>query len=106
MPLRLAQPPISLADLRMLTELFSEKWEDFQLDPTYEPERSEEQRSIYPDPIEENTEKFKILQRYNRVNLVVPVDAPHMWHAAMFSKSCKLTTLGERYWDLVKNKII
>lgn len=106
MPLRLAQPPISLADLRMLTELFSEKWEDFQLDPTYEPERSEEQRSIYPDPIEENTEKFKILQRFNRVNLVVPVDAPHMWHAAMFSKSCKLTTLGERYWDLVKNKII
>ncbi|MEM6722191.1 MAG: caspase family protein [Bacteroidota bacterium] len=106
MPLRVAQPPIPLADLKMLTELFINKWDNFQLDPTYEPERSDEQKAIYPNPIEENTRNFKILQKFNRVNLVVPVDAPHMWHAAMNSKSCKLTTLGERYWDLVNKNFI
>ncbi len=34
-------------------------------------------------------------------NLVVPVDAPHMWHAAMNSKACRLTVLGEHYRRLV-----
>ncbi|CAM1339204.1 caspase family protein [Tenacibaculum aestuarii] len=106
MPLRVANAPIPLSDLKMLTNLFPKKGEDYQLDPTYEPERNSEQKSLYPDPIEENTLKFEILQKYNRVNLVVPVDAPHMWHAAMCSKSCKLTALGERYWDLVKNRYI
>jgi hypothetical protein len=38
-----------------------------------------------------------VLQRLNRVNLVVPVDAPHMHHAAMGSKACGLTVLGEHY---------
>ncbi len=55
-----------------------------------------------PPPNPENTQKFALLQRYARVNLVVPVDAPHMWHAAMSSKSCKLTVLGEHYRRLVE----
>ena len=55
-----------------------------------------------PAPNPENTQKFAVLQKYNRVNLVVPVDAPHMWHAAMESKSCKLTVLGEHYRRLVE----
>ena len=59
-----------------------------------------------PPPNLENTQKFAVLQKYNRVNLVVPVDAPHMWHAAMESKSCKLTVLGEHYRRLVgRNRI-
>ena len=45
--------------------------------------------------------KFKLLQKYNRINLVVPVDAEHMYFAAMESKSCKLTILGEHYWNLI-----
>jgi hypothetical protein len=54
----------------------------------------------------EKTRKFAVLQKYNRVNLLVPVDAPHIWHAAMHSKSCKLTVLGEHYRRLVeKNRI-
>jgi hypothetical protein len=57
-----------------------------------------------PLPIKENTEKFAILQKYNRLNLLVPVDAPHMWHAAMNSKSCKLTALGKHYWRLAKKE--
>lgn len=58
------------------------------------------ERSGTPPPTEEHTRIFKTLQSYNRINLVVPVDAPHMWHAAMNSKSCKLTALGEHYRKL------
>ncbi|WP_299886935.1 caspase family protein [uncultured Lacinutrix sp.] len=100
--LREVQSSISLSDLKEIVKLFPKKGEDFQLNPTFEPERAEGEADKYPEPIEENTEKFEILQKYNRVNLLVPVDAPHMWHAAMQSKSCKLTVLGEHYWNLVK----
>lgn len=101
--LRKVQPAISIDDLMLMTTLFPIKSEDFILDPSYEPERSGNESEDTPLPIEEHIEKFKILQKYNRLNLVVPVDAPHMWHAAMESKSCKLTVLGEFYWGLVNN---
>lgn len=104
--LRKAQAPISLDDLKRLIKLFPIKSEDFELDPTYEPERSGNESKEIPLPIEDHVEDFKVLQKYNRLNLVVPVTAPHMWHAAMQSKSCKLTVLGEFYWDLVKNERI
>jgi hypothetical protein len=96
MSLRKVQPPISLQELRRITEFFPSPGFEYRLDPTYEPEfRGRGHDDPDPDPI--NTEKFAILQKYNRVNLVVPVGAPHMWHAAMQSKSCKLTALGEHY---------
>ena len=50
-----------------------------------------------PGPNPEKNVMFAILQKYNRVNLVVPNGAPHMWHAAMQSKSVRLTVLGEHY---------
>jgi hypothetical protein len=103
--LRKVQPPISLADLQRITEFFPSPGYIFKLDPTYEPERAIPDPTI-PDPIPDHTAKFAILQKYCRVNLVVPVDAPHMWHAAMQSKSCKLTVLGEHYRRLVENKRI
>ena len=53
-----------------------------------------------------DTEKFAVLQNYNRVNLVKPVGAPHMWHAAIQSKSCELTVLGQHYWNLVDKGLI
>jgi hypothetical protein len=94
--LRKVQAPISLSDLKEITELFPVKGENFKLDPSFEPESE--------NPDEENNRKFAILQKYNRINLVVPIDAPHMWHAAMKSKSCKLTILGEHYWSLIKKE--
>lgn len=100
--LRKTHAPIPLADIHRLTELFPQKGFQFNLDPTYEPERGSGSSTTLPDPIPEHTEKFAILQRYNRVNLVVPVGAPHMWHAAMQSKACKLTVLGEHYRSLVE----
>ena len=93
--LRNVQPPIGLADLRRITEFFPESGSEYDLDPSYEPE------SDAPDPT--NTQSFAVLQAYNRVNLVVPVDAPHMYHAAMEGKSCRLTVLGEHYRRLVED---
>ncbi len=92
--LRKVQAPIALADLHRITELFPSIGYEFPLDPSFEPE------SDNPHP--ENTEKFGVLQKYARVNLVVPVGTPHMYYAAMESKSCKLTVLGEHYRRLVE----
>ncbi len=104
--LRKVQAPIALADLRRIKEFFPTPGFQFQLDPTFEPERSQPADPKLPPPNPVNTEKFAILQKYNRLNLVVPVDAPHMWHAAIGSKTCKLTVLGEHYRNLVvKNRI-
>lgn len=91
--LRKVQPPISLVDLKQLKELFPTKGQEFKLDPSFEPDSD--------NPDDENVVKFKLLQKYNRINLVVPVDAEHMYYAAMESKSCKLTVLGEHYWNLI-----
>ncbi|MDP5893496.1 caspase family protein [Pseudomonas aeruginosa] len=94
--LRKVNPPISLDDLRRITEFFPQRGFEYELDPTFEPEMKGRDPGM-PPPDLENTRKFALLQRYNRLNLVAPVDAPHMWHAAMQSKSCKLTVLGEHY---------
>lgn len=96
--LRKVHPPITLTDIHRLTEFFPYPGFEVQLDPSFEPE------STHPNP--ENTEKFAVLQKYNRVNLVVPVGVPHMYHAAMESKSCKLTVLGEHYRRLVQRERI
>jgi len=99
--LRKVQPPISLLELQRITEFFPSSGFEFCLDPSFEPER-ESQNPAIPSPNPMNTAKFAVLQKYNRVNLVVPVDAPHMRHAAMGSKVCKLTVLGEHYRRLVE----
>lgn len=96
--LRKVQAPINLSDLKEITTLFPKKEEHFPLDPTFEPT----EKSYNPD----NGEKFALLQKYNRVNLVIPVDEEHMYYAAINSKACKLTILGEHYWNLVKKERI
>nr|VFJ57778.1 MAG: Caspase domain-containing protein [Candidatus Kentron sp. DK] len=103
--LRKSSPPIDISDLRRLAEFFPEPGFQYALDPSYEPETKGRDDGM-PPPDPNNTRIFAVLQRYNRLNLLVPVDAPHMWNAAMESKSCKLTALGEHYRRLVeKNRI-
>lgn len=106
--LRQTAPPIPLTDLRRLTELFPAPGCEYPLNPSYEPERcpGDESKPGYVAPDPDNTAVFAILQKLNRVNLVVPVDAPHMWHAAVESKACKLTVLGEHYRRLVEKGLI
>lgn len=100
--LRKAAPSIELDDLQMIKDLFPTAGFEYNLDPTYEPESKGRDEGM-PEPIKENTEIFAILQKYNRLNLLKPVGAQHMWNAAMESKSCKLTALGEHYRKLAEN---
>jgi len=99
--LRKVQPALQLSDLQRIAEFFPTAGYEFCLDPTYEPEMIGRSPGMpFPDP--ENTRTFAVLQKYNRVNLLVPVNAQHMWNAAMESKACKLTVLGEHYRRLVE----
>jgi hypothetical protein len=106
--LRRAEAPIDGNDLRAMTTVFPAPDHQLHLDPSFEPERSPEQAADasipLPDPA--NNATFRILQDYARVNLVRPVDAPHMWHAAMESKACELTALGQHYWNLVAQDLL
>jgi hypothetical protein len=102
--LRKVSPPIQLSELRQLTEFFETANTEFALDPSFEPQPPAPNHGIEPDP--ENTRKFAILQKLNRLNLVKPVGEDHMYFAAMNSKTCKLTVLGEHYWNLITNKRI
>jgi hypothetical protein len=93
--LRCCKPPIDRAILRRLPNLFPLPAEDFQLDPTYEHTSAGAQA--------DNVAKFKDLQWLNRVHLVVPVDAQHMYDAAQNSRTCQLTASGRYYWRLAKD---
>jgi hypothetical protein len=92
--LRKVQPPISLSELKELVNLFPTKDYIFPLNPSFEPTE--------PIVIKGNSEKFALLQKYNRINLVKPIDEEHMYFAAINSTGCQLTILGEHYWNLVK----
>jgi len=107
--LRKVQPNLELAELRRISEFFPTSGFQYQLDPTYEPERHDSwatnpQGIPAPDP--DNNAIFNVLQKYNRVGLVVPEGAPHMWHAAMESKSVRLSALGEHYRQLAAKCLI
>jgi hypothetical protein len=99
--LRTVPPPISRDDLQRITTFFPVRGFEFPVDPTFEDDmKGRPPNAPPPDP--ENVAKFAVLRRYHRLNLLVPVGAPYMWHAAMESKSCKLTSLGEHYRRLVE----
>lgn len=101
--LRKNAPPISISELRRLIEFFVSPYEEYPLDPTYEPDKHE------VDSKEINKEHetiFAILQRFVKLNLVVPVGEEHMYYAAIHHKSCKLTAQGQYYWKLVNKNII
>lgn len=103
--LRRVQPPIELGELRRIAEFFPTAGHQFQLDPSFEPERPDTHPQpvldvCAPDPI--NTAKFAILQKYKSNGLVVTEDGGHMWHAAMGSKTVRLTKLGEHYRRLAQ----
>ncbi len=98
MSLRQVQPPLPLGELRRISELFPTSGYEIQLDPSYEPEHED------ADP--DKNAVFAILQKYNRVNLLVPVGEQHLYHAAIHGKSCKLTAIGEHYRRLVAKNLI
>lgn len=101
--LRKNAPPIQITELRKITELFTTPYDEYKLDPTYEPDKHE---ADIKDVNKEHEAIFAILQRYVKLNLVVPVDEEHMYYAAINYKSCKLTAQGQHYWNLVKKSTI
>jgi uncharacterized caspase-like protein len=107
-PLRTISPKLPPATLRKITEYFPKGQSEFPLDPSYEYTNypSAEHMSRAPFADAENVAVFKALQEMHSTGLVVPVGEPYMYLAAMNSKSCGLTPLGEHYRRLVeKNKI-
>lgn len=103
--LRAVKPKLTTEQILRLTDFFPEPETRFALDPTYEPEMKGRDEGM-PAPIAEHTEKFSLLQKFNRHGLVVPVGVEHMWNAAMQSTSCELTPLGRHYRRLVENNLI
>lgn len=104
--LREADAPIQLSELQQLARLFQTPSTVVELDPSYEPHRSGAEGDGTPPPDPARNADFAILQNYVKVNLVRPTGAPHMWHAAMESKGCELTVLGQHYWQLVDKGLI
>lgn len=104
--LRKAEAPLELRDLQQLPALFASETTLIQLDPSYEPERSGQEDASVPAPDPVRTAQFDVLQKYRAVNLIRPVGAPHMWHAAMESKECELTALGRHYWRLAQKRLL
>lgn len=101
--LRKNAPPISIDELRRIKEFFATPYDEYALDPTYEPDKHEvDDKTVN----KEHEAIFAILQRYVKLNLVVPVGAEHMYYAAIYRHSCKLTAQGQHYWNLVNKNTI
>ncbi|MCZ7625085.1 MAG: peptidase C14 [Candidatus Methylomirabilota bacterium] len=96
--LRKCTPAVETAIIRELPIIFPVPAEDLPLSPAFEPSCEKQEAA--------KTEVFRKLQMLSRVHVVVPVDAPHMYDAAMQSKACRLTASGRYYWRLAKNNRI
>jgi len=99
--LRQVTPKISLDILRRLPQYFPDPASIFALDPSFEPDRENIPEKFKKIPVnEENARIFKELQDCNRHGLILPIDAEHMYYAAINSTGCKLTALGAHYRKL------
>jgi Caspase domain len=92
--LRSCVPAVPLRELRQICDLFPVSDHLFPLDPSYEPDAEPR------DPDHERV--FLTLQRYRAAKLLEPVDADHMYFAAIESKACRLTPLGRHYRHVAK----
>ena len=92
--LRQGQPAVVLETLRRLPEWFPTPDSQFPLDSSYEPDAS--------PPHPEHEAVFAQLQKCRAVKIVEPVGEDHMYYAAMNSKACQLTALGQHYWRQAK----
>jgi hypothetical protein len=105
--LRQVTPKIPLDVLRQLPAYFPDAAYEFPLDPSYEPDRENvpgAYRNLARNARHERI--FKELQMCNRLSLVVPINAEHMYYAAINSTACKLTALGAHYRRLAEMKRI
>jgi Caspase domain len=106
--LRNMPPKVPNEVLRNLIKYFPEPEDEYALDPSYEDKNSPLEPPFLKEPYAnpQNVKIFKELQQFQSVGLVVPEGAKYMFFAAMESKSCRLTALGNHYWRLAKTKKI
>ena len=90
--LRTSKPSVPLDILRLLPKYFAAPRSELQLDPSYEPDAE----PTHP----EHEEIFGQLQKFRAARLLVPVGEEHLYYAAMNKRSCRLTPLGQFYWQL------
>ncbi|MCC6373075.1 MAG: caspase family protein [Bacteroidia bacterium] len=95
MALRKIKPMIDSETLKRALNYFPDYTSELQLDPSFEWTNTE-----HANP--SNVGVFKDLQKLNKLALVVSKNAEpnDMYWAAMQSKSCVLTMLGQYYWKL------
>ncbi|MDA8283670.1 MAG: caspase family protein [Actinomycetota bacterium] len=87
--LRLCGPAVPLDELRRLPQLFVSPDAELPLDPSYEP-------TVEPHN-DQHEADFALLQHCRAAKLVEPVDAEHLYFAAMNCTACRLTPLGRHY---------
>lgn len=97
--LRRCFPAVPHDEMMRLPEFFEDDPRfELRLSPAYEP------TSPPKDPVKEKT--FGILQRFRAAKLVEPVAVPHMYDAAMKSRTCRLTPLGRHYRHLAERGLL
>ena len=96
--LRKIKPAVSFQDIQSILKLFKDS-DRKKLDPSYEPTPDKLNHEYPPNP--DHTKQFAIMQRLNRVNLVVPISRAHMFDEAMNFGGCKLTRSGIYYKKLL-----
>lgn len=101
-------PRVNIEELAVLINCFSSRTGYFNLDPSFEFTNSIEKKHIVVEPYAnpDNVKLFKILQKLESVDLIEPIGEEHMYFAAMHSKACRLTPLGQYYWELLNKKRI
>lgn len=97
-PLRRTAPAVELETLRQLPTWFKTPTFEFPLDPSYE-------HTTDPQD-EEHQDIFRRLQQMSRCKLVEAVDEEFMYYAAVNSKACRLTALGQQYWRMAQARRI
>ncbi|MEM7272401.1 MAG: caspase family protein [Actinomycetota bacterium] len=90
--LRRCKPDVERAVLRQLPTWFPGRTDVLPLDRRYEPTEPTYDPTLGP--------VVAGLQACARARLVEPVDAEHLYVAAMSGTGCRLTAKGRRYWRL------
>ena len=106
--IRDVEPRVSLQTIRCIHRLFKDEKAEYHLNPSYEFTNCKEEVHTIVEPYadEEHVKIFKQLQQLESVGFVEPVGEEHMYFAAMNSKACRLTAVGQYYWKLLDDKRI
>jgi hypothetical protein len=96
-------PRLPQRSLAKLTEYFVRPDDRHALNPSYELTNHPDKLHALAEPFanKKNVVIMQNLQKMVKAGLVVPVGEEHMYFAAMNSKACKLTPLGQHYWRIL-----